>query len=266
VGTPSDDPSVFNEPHMRQDAGSPRTCHACGYSRNGIGVARCPECGAPPHEVEHAPWDEPALRAGGAESGQGLSLAGEVPESAVTYARWLEERREATPRSITWATTIAVALSAGPLGVMGALWGAGESRLSVLALTLFGPLIEEVCKVMGATYVVEKKPYLFATRLQILLCCAAGGLAFATIENILYLFVYFPRHEPWLWTWRWTVCTALHTGCSLIAGLGLVRAWETTRTLNTQPDLTAATPFLVGAIVVHGLYNTGALMMSMAGF
>ena len=91
VGTPSDDPSVFNEPHMRQDAGSPRTCHACGYSRNGIGVARCPECGAPPHEVEHAPWDEPALRAGGAESGQGLSLAGEVPESAVTYARWLEE-------------------------------------------------------------------------------------------------------------------------------------------------------------------------------
>jgi hypothetical protein len=249
-----DDQSVFNEPHMRADAGLPRVCHHCGYDRGGIASSLCPECGQPPHGIEHSPWDEPALH------------SGSPPESAFTYARWLAERRAATPISTTWATTILIALSAGPLGLMGALWGAGESRFSALALVLFGPLIEEVSKVMAATYIVEKKPYLFASASQILICCAAGGLAFAIFENLLYLFVYFPRHDPWLWAWRWSVCTALHTGCSLIAGLGLVRSWQRSRALSTPPDLNLAAPLLITAIVIHGIYNAGAMLMSLAGF
>ena len=254
---PSSDPSVFDEPHQRPDAGAPRECPACGYSREGIGAARCPECGAPPHDVEHSPWDEPALA--------GSELTGAIPLGGVTYARWLAERQGTTPRSITWACTILVAMSAGPLGVIGAFWGAGESRLSVLALVLFGPVIEEVVKIMGATYVVEKRPYLFATRWQILICCGAGGLAFATIENLLYLFVYFPEAGAGVWAWRWTACTALHTGCSLVAGLGLVRAWEVSQRAGVPPDLNAGAKFLVAAIVAHGSYNALALATSLAG-
>lgn len=197
------------------------------------------------------------------ESGGGL--AGSAPESAVTYSKWVAEKRSATPRSMTWATTILVAMSAGPLGVISTFWGAGEGAFSVLAVVLFGPVIEEVSKIMAATYVVEKRPYLFSSPWQIMICCAAGGLAFSIIENILYLFVYFPAHEPWLWAWRWTVCTALHTGCSLIAGLGLMRVWEKSRVLGKQPDLNLGVRFLVGAIVLHGVYNAGAVVMSMVG-
>lgn len=247
---------MFDEPHLRPEAGSPRRCHQCGYDRVGIGMARCPECGAPAHDVEHAPWDEPALRD---------NAAAAAPEGAVTYARWLAEKIAATPASMTWATTILIAMSAGPLGVIGAFWGSGESSFSVVAIVVIGPVIEEVSKVMAATYVVEKRPYLFARAGQILLCCAAGGLAFAVIENILYLYVYYPRHEPWLWAWRWTVCTALHTGCSLITGLGLARVWSGAMAGGVAPDLSRGTRFLVGAIVLHGVYNALAVMMAMAG-
>ena len=48
-------------------------------------------------------------------------------------------------------------------------------------------------KVAMATYVVEKRPYLFTSTAQIMFAGLAAGLSFASIENLLYLGVYIPH-------------------------------------------------------------------------
>ncbi|MGI9627234.1 MAG: hypothetical protein ACR2QM_10395, partial [Longimicrobiales bacterium] len=66
---------------------------------------------------------------------------------------------------------------------------------------------------------------------------------------------------PALVYWRWTVCVALHMGCSLVAGLGLMRIWSRTVATLIRPDLARGAPLMASAIVIHGAYNTMAVAM-----
>jgi hypothetical protein len=238
-------------------------CQKCGYDLSGVRSDRCPECGSPPfdagsHEAEkidRSVWDEPGL------SG---ALAGRPPDGAETFAGWLERMRRETTWTRSWIVTAAVAAAAGPWAVLGAFWGSGQTAFSVLALTVFGPITEEVMKAAATTYVIERRPYLFRAFEQILLCGLAAGFAFAALENVLYLYVYVPDARPTLVAWRWTVCVALHMGCTLITHLGLARVWGRTMSGGTRPDLAGAFPLMVTAVVVHGTYNAGALVLSVS--
>jgi hypothetical protein len=245
---------------MRPLGAAPR-CQRCGYDLAGIPTGLCPECGKAPFDAassdaesaDRSVWDEPVLSP---------ALAGAPAPDAPTYAAWLRDRQARTAASATWATTIAVALAAGPWAVLGAFMG-GESTFGFLLLTVIGPIVEEVMKTAAAAYVVERRPYLFSSRVQILLCGVAAGLVFAAIENVLYLKVYVKNPGADLIAWRWTVCTFLHMGCTLIASLGLARIWSATDRSATRPDLALGYPYLVTAIVVHGSYNTLALLLSL---
>lgn len=280
---PSSDPSIFDEPHMRGQAGSRFDCWKCGYNRGGLQPGSvCPECGAgefrPGHggpletavglegaeRAEQSVWEEPAMAATAA------------PADAETYARWLTEQRARTTPAASWAATILFAAAAGPWAIVGTFCGSfsgapdgsGAGELSVvglLAIIVFGPVMEEVMKVAAATWGVERRPYLFTSRAQVALCCVAGGLIFAVIENILYLNVYIANPTPEVRFWRWTVCVFLHCGCSLIAGLGLMRIWCTTVTTGKRPDLSRGTAFLVTAIITHGMYNALAIALDLVG-
>jgi RsiW-degrading membrane proteinase PrsW (M82 family) len=159
-------------------------------------------------------------------------------------------------------------MAAGPWAVLGACFGAGgqdglHALLNVTAIVLVGPIMEEVMKAAAAGWAVETRPYWFTSAPAVIICCAAAGLSFSLIENLLYLNVYIADPEPWIAWWRWTVCTALHTGCSTIAGLGLARVWRRTITTGTRPDLSAGTPWLIAAIVLHGLYNALAVALEL---
>jgi len=203
-----------------------------------------------PQDVEHSVWDEPALAP---------ELARAAADADATYAGWLQSRRESTTALRSWLICLGVAVAAGPWAVLGAFWNAAEvSGYGALAMIVLAPVIEELMKVSLPMYLVEKRPYLFRSALQIALCALAGGAAFAAIENLLYLNVYIPSPSVELVRWRWTVCVALHMGCSLLAGMGLALAWREGMDRSARPRMSRAAGLLTAAMVVHGAYNAFA--------
>ena len=254
---PSHDPSIEHEPHL---AGG-------GFQADGSeqktakNLAEEVAVSSRHDRVEHTVWDEPA------RSGE---LTGPAGEDAVTFARWY---REQTAR-VTWydslLLTFGVALFAGPWGVLGALMsGGGASSVSLSALFMVGvvaPVTEEITKIAAALWVVEKRPYWFKSVWQILVCTAASGAMFAAIENLLYLYVYFPHADESLAAWRWTTCVGLHMNCSVVAGVGVARIWHHTDRTAERPQLTLGSAWFALAMAGHGAYNIGVTIAEVAGW
>ena len=224
--------------------------------------------------VQHTVWDEPTL------SGE---LVGPADGPRLTYAEWLDWRIATTSNERTWLVTLAIVLASGPWGVFGALFkSATAGAWGLIAVTVIAPVVEETMKVAIALWVIEKRPYLFRRPIQILLCALAGGLAFAFIENLIYLNVTIPGNMETqgpeqaqsvstavstdLARWRWTVCTGLHATCSFLAGLGLVRMWSRAITLRTRPKIAHAAPMILLAMFCHGLYNGTVTIAELAGW
>lgn len=243
-GEPHHDPSIDFEPHLRPQA-TPDV------------VPTPPAPGAEPQAssaddaVEHTVWDEPSLLT--------ASDGTEPPPGQVTYRRWLTEGIARTTWAKSWAVTFALVLVAGPFGILGAFTagsgGIGANLAGLLAVVVLAPVTEEIVKVAGALWVVEKRPFWFKSMGQVLLCAAAGGFAFAAIENLIYINVYHPGGNGAFRDWRWSICTALHVNCSMLAGWGLVRVWDKAIRTGTRPELALGTPFFALAMVAHGTYN-----------
>ncbi|MEX2607418.1 MAG: PrsW family glutamic-type intramembrane protease [Kiritimatiellia bacterium] len=214
--------SVFDEPHMQQP---PQRSN-----------------GETPIE---SVWMEPSQQADG---------------NPRPYADWYATQKTRTTLLSSWRLTLLLSLIAGPLAVFSAFFTQGPGA-GFLLLVVAGPLIEEIGKIMGPLMVVERNPARFSTRSQILLCALASGLVFSIIENFLYLHVYIPDPSPSLIRWRWTVCVALHTGCSFIAGWGVTNIWSESDRTREPPKLETGAPLLITAVVLHGLYNFLALML-----
>jgi RsiW-degrading membrane proteinase PrsW (M82 family) len=216
----------------------------------------------------------------------------------LTYAEWLDWRIATTPVAQTWLVTLAIVLAAGPWGVLGALFeNMTAGAWGLIAVTVIAPVVEETMKVAIALWVIEKRPYLFRMPVQILLCALAGGLAFAFIENLMYLNVTIPGYletqgletqgletqgletqgsestqpvstavSTGLARWRWTVCTGLHATCSFLAGLGLVRMWSHATRHRARPKIAHAAPMIITAMLCHGLYNGAVTIAELAGW
>ena len=253
----SRDPSVYDEPHLRGegfevDEREDRAAENLAYEREGD----IREDDA----VEHSVWDEPGLS---------TELSDAPQSDAITYRGWLETRARETSLSKSLGVTLLLALAAGPWAIFGTFFStlSGQGTWVVLlAVVVVGPLVEEMMKICAALYIVEKRPFLFKSRAQILVCAIASGLVFAGIENLIYFNVYIKEPTAAMIFWRQTVCVALHTGCSAIASLGLMRIWSDTWKRRAAPRLPLAYPYIVTAIVVHGAYNGTAVLMSAVGF
>lgn len=220
------------------------SCSRCGYNLRGLEAGHpCPECG---HRELYRP----------------------APAGSVGYRGWLERQlARGSPRA-GWFTAAMLALAGGPLAVLAALFKSGQTGvagLSTLVLAVvFGPAAEEALKIALAWCVVEVKPYLFRRPGQIRLSTAGAALLFAVIENLIYLNIYVPNPDLALVVWRWTVCVALHTGCTLLASNGLIRVWHRTITELRPPQLSDGLPELAWAIVIHGFYNLVAIFFEFA--
>ena len=123
-----------------------------------------------------------------------------------------------------------------------------------------------VMKIAATLWIVEKRPFLFRSRLQIAVCVLAGALVFAAVENVMYLEVYIAGPTPGLARWRWSVCVAMHMGCSLVAGLGLMRIWRRAMTTRSRPQLSSGAPYLMTAAIIHGTYNAFAVLLDAMDF
>ena len=143
----------------------------------------------------------------------------------------------------------------------GAASGGVAAWFGIVTVVVLGPVFEEVMKAALPLWIVEKRPYLFRSRFQIGLCMVASGLVFGAIENILYLWVYVPRSVEGLAEWRWSVCVAMHAGCSLIAGLGLMRIWSRSMADRTPPRTALGAPYILTAVVIHATYNAMAVLL-----
>jgi Putative heavy-metal-binding/PrsW family intramembrane metalloprotease len=80
------------------------------------------------------------------------------------------------------------------------------------------------------------------------------------------LYAYVPNPSVILAQLRWTVCALLHSFCSLLAGVGVMRMWKSFQAEKTTPQISYAGTALLSAIILHGSYNSIATMLGTAGF
>lgn len=237
--------SVYNELAIFPSQDAARTidrdwsCGKCGENLRGRLIDDpCPNCGRIPRELP-TPLDKPS------------------------YGSWLQSKIAATPVGAGWAVAAGIAVVGGLWAVIGAMLA---NRGGIVGVVIFSPVAEEVMKIGLVVAVIETRPFLFSSRAQILVAAIGSAVGFAVIENLMYLSVYVASPSPGLFVWRWTVCVAIHVGCTIIAAMGAMRVWRRTIAELRRPNIGPSFGPLVVAAIVHGAYNGLAVALSLASF
>lgn len=201
--------------------------------------------------VRDSVLNEPAY--GGSRTQQGLS-------------EWIRQKRAKCTLTGNLGITLAAALAGGPFAVLGAFMTGRQTIYAVLYAVLFAPVIEELLKQSGMIYLLEKKPYRLFSGWQFVLAAVISAAVFAAIENLMYIHVYvnpMTLSNPAAFArFRWTVCTALHVTCSVIASLGLIRVWKRQLADGRTADLAYGFVPFAAAMGLHGLYNLTVTLIS----
>ncbi|MGQ9631003.1 MAG: PrsW family glutamic-type intramembrane protease [bacterium] len=131
-------------------------------------------------------------------------------------------------------------------------WIAGS--WGIVDLVIIAPVVEEICK-QGATYfMLLKMPSIEIPMAVGGIYGALSGLSFATVENLLYIFVYIEDPTPELIRFRLVYGTLLHAGCSALMGVFVARAFDR----DAKPDHLRYGILVWGAapaIAIHGVFN-----------
>jgi RsiW-degrading membrane proteinase PrsW (M82 family) len=154
-----------------------------------------------------------------------------------------------------------LALSGGVLGVLGAAY-TEITHGSFLSGFIGTPIIEEIFKPLGVYIILAKWPAALRGRLYTAILAMLAGIAFATIENWIYIHVYIKDPSPETILWRYTVCTAMHAGCSFIFGLGINSKLKA-MVKGEVHFLSFGKRFFIPAIALHAIYN---LVMTITEF
>lgn len=188
------------------------------------------------------------------------------PIGTAAMQRWLERKRAECTWEGNILATILAAVLAGPFAVIGAFMAGHQGVSALIYAILFGPIIEELLKQAGMTYLLDRQPYRIFNQWQFIFAAVVSALIFASIENVLYIYVYVSSEDvsdfEVFKAFRWIVGTTLHITCSVVASLGLIQVWKQQLRDHKPMDLSIAYPYFVTAIVMHGLYNLIATLFN----
>ncbi len=261
---PNNDPSVWSEPHLRGtpidlgagDALSDEPARA-GEPHRAEDDDRAPD-GTPNHtpDLESSVRDEPSMAWNRAAI---ATIDG--------YGALLTQRLASTPLVTRWLIVALIALASGPFGVFGAFFSAftGPTGLGLLAVTVIAPVVEEMTKVALLVWLVERKPWLLPSAGAVVVAGLLSGAVFGAIENVIYLTVYFPDRAAEIAPWRWFATAPMHTVASAIAAVGVARMWSAVMRERTPARITIAYPWIVAAMVLHGAFNSMAILLELVG-
>ena len=190
-----------------------------------------------------------------------LSSAAAAKEERRNRLEWLETQWRAAPSTREWFLIPLLMVVSGFAAIVCTLIKGGGGSMA-LATAVLAPVVEETSKIIVPAMVLEKRPWRFSSAAELLVVCAFSGLIFATVENLLYFFVYIPKDQLTIGIlmWRLSVCTLLHVSCASISGVGLGRVWRTASERRSMAEISRAAGFVVAAMVLHGLYNLGTLI------
>ncbi|QQL43700.1 PrsW family glutamic-type intramembrane protease [Sulfuriroseicoccus oceanibius] len=200
-----------------------------------------------------SPADNPPDLAETKRVDQGDSPAGRFREL-------IERRRSQTSLAQALLVTLIAALVTAPVALLVSFVDFRPSEKSAIVwLVALVPTIEEILKLAGMMLLIKLRPWLITGGWQFPIAAILSALAFATVENFLYLEIYAAHYSPAdlaeLASYRWTVCVIVHIGCSIIASMGMLRVWDHHIKSRQPAQLWRALTMLTLAIVVHGAYN-----------
>lgn len=154
----------------------------------------------------------------------------------------------------------AIALCGGLFGIAGAAYNELVHG-SFLVAFVGAPIIEEALKPSGVYLLLARWPRSLRNQPYTAFLTALGGIAFALIENIVYLKIYFPQPSTGLILWRYTVALGIHTVCSFIFGFGINQKLLASVKGEIR-FLSTGKRFFLTAMVLHNLYNIAATLFA----
>jgi RsiW-degrading membrane proteinase PrsW (M82 family) len=164
-----------------------------------------------------------------------------------------------------YVLAVLLALVGGLLGIIGAIFQEAQTTLAYVLLPFIGaPLIEEALKPSGIYLALLWLPRALRSQLFTAVLCALSGLVFGIIESLVYVTLYVDNPSDEFIVFRFSVPLGLHAACSYLVGLGLnqrVIDWAAGRTKlpRTSRNL------YIAAVVIHGMYNLTAVILSVSG-
>lgn len=144
----------------------------------------------------------------------------------------------------------------GVAGLVAALWQEVRHGPALLLMVLVAPAIEEICKPIGLVFMLDKRPGWLRSPAQVVTLAVLGAFVFATLENLLYIYVYHPGGGAGFVIWRFGVCTAMHVVASLVMGLGLAKMWKHIRSQGGHFDIDVCFRYYVAAVAIHAGFNS----------
>lgn len=191
-------------------------------------------------------------------------VAGSIDPAETELAQLIRHHRRGSTSIGLFAVVLLVAIVAGPLSVVGTLAAGRQGVFGLLYLVAGGPVIEEMMKLGGLLFLLEKRPWYITRGWHIVVAACLSALLFGIIENLVYGGVYLSGlsgvHRSNVMEFRWTVTVLLHTATTFIGAIGLRKAWQATIAHGRLFDSQIAEPFIAAAVIIHGSYNALALI------
>jgi len=162
------------------------------------------------------------------------------------------------------AVIYAIAMLGSLGGILAAIMDEMTSMTPIAAISI-GPAIEEICKPIAVIFMLEKRPYWLTSGAQVVGLSILGAVIFASIENVIYIFVYHPDGGMDFILWRLVICTALHVVTSLVMGLGLAKMHRHIRRHGGGLRLGPVAVYYMVAVGIHAAYNGTVTFLSIVG-
>lgn len=149
-------------------------------------------------------------------------------------------------------------------GVAGTAAALYQNTLHAAGLILVAPIIEELCKPIGLIILLDKRPGWIRSKWEIVILAVLAAAVFATLENLLYIFVNAPGKGAGFAIFRFTAPTSMHLIATGVFSIGLAKAWKCTMVTAKRFDITMCFRYYLLAAGIHAAYNTVVVILHYA--